>query len=71
MLRHNRVISYVSEGTFDEGEELLMVNVAVNQKHLIILKYISPHPIWDKWVNFLIRNQLKFLSIARVGLVKF
>lgn len=57
------MISYMSKSVFDEGEELFMVEVAVNQEHLVVLQNLPPHPIWHEGVDALVRNQLILLAI--------
>jgi len=58
------------EGAFDKVEELLMINVTVYQGHLIVLEYLTLHPIRNIGVDFLVRDQLEFFSIGRISLIR-
>ena len=64
------MIRYMPEGTFDKVEELLMVNMTVYQGHLIVLEYLTLHPIRNIGVDFLVRDQLEFFSICRISLIR-
>jgi hypothetical protein len=70
MLRHYRMVCDMSQGVFDEIEELFMINMAIYQRHLVVLEYLAFHPIWDIRIDFLVGDQLEFFSIGRICLIR-
>jgi hypothetical protein len=60
------MVSNVPKGVFNEVEELFVINMSVYQESLIIMKYLSLHPIGDEGANTFVRNPLEFLTIGRI-----
>ena len=44
--------------------------MTIYQGHLIVLEYLTLHPIRNIRVDFLVRDQLEFFSIGRISLIR-